>query len=84
MIVAHILAPLIPKGCPMATAPPFTFTLLWSNPILSIVYTAIFAKASLISKRSMWSLLSPVLSKSLLIAASGPRPNNSGATPTTA
>ena len=37
IIVASILAPLQPKGCPIAIAPPLTLTLFQSKLHLSIV-----------------------------------------------
>lgn len=48
-----ILAPLIPIGCPKATAPPLTF--IFSSPISSsfILARAVAENASLTSKKSI-------------------------------
>ena len=45
-----ILAPDIPIGCPMATAPPCTLTLLTSNSIKFKLAKTVVEKASLNSK----------------------------------
>src|SRR4029077_2763180 len=53
-------APLIPSGCPIAIAPPFTFTLLSSRPSSRTTASDCDAKASFSSTRSSSSTPRPV------------------------
>ena len=57
--VAICLAPVQPRGCPKAMAPPFGFTLSAGISSLLTQYAAWLAKASLISNTSMSSILRP-------------------------
>ena len=52
-------APLIPSGCPIAIAPPFTFTFEGSRPSSRMTATLCEAKASFSSTRSMSSTARP-------------------------
>jgi hypothetical protein len=76
-------APVAPRGCPRAIAPPLGFNLAWSRPRTFMQYTAMEAKASLISTMSMSSLVRLNFERSLGIATDGPIPMIRGATPAT-
>lgn len=81
--VTICLAPVAPRGCPKAMAPPLGLTFSASSPNSLIQYTAIEAKASLISKRSISSLLNLNFPSSFGIATDGPIPMILGARPWT-
>ena len=74
MAVVTNLAPLAPKGCPKAIAPPFGFTWAASsgkpNPRSTAKPCA--AKASFNYITSILSRVKPALANTLLVAASGP------------
>merc|ERR1739848_610342 len=80
--VAVHLAPVHPRGCPKAMAPPLTFTLDVSNPSFFTLYVAWLAKASLISNRSMSSVVRPAIFTASGMATAGPMPLMEGSTPT--
>src|SRR5271154_1127307 len=82
-IVQICLAPVAPRGCPRAIAPPIGLTFAWSSPNTFKQYTAIDANASLISKMSMSSFVSWNLLRSFGIATEGPIPMMRGGTPAT-
>mmetsp|Transcript_2204 Transcript_2204/g.5966 ORF Transcript_2204/g.5966 Transcript_2204/m.5966 type:complete len:230 (+) Transcript_2204:2367-3056(+) len=77
-------APLMPSGCPIAMAPPFTFTMSRLSLSLSMQYSACDPKASLISKRSISSTPRPAFSNTAGMATAGPIPITLGSTPATA
>ena len=66
-------APDAPIGWPSATAPPLTLTLSSSMPSTRIEFRVTEAKASLISQRSMSSVLRPAFSSAFFAAAAGVR-----------
>ena len=72
-------APLPPMACPMAMAPPFTFTLSWLKLKSSIAAIATGANASLISHKSIASACRPALSNTFEMALLGAVVNHSGA-----
>mmetsp|Transcript_86937 Transcript_86937/g.106621 ORF Transcript_86937/g.106621 Transcript_86937/m.106621 type:complete len:214 (-) Transcript_86937:37-678(-) len=82
--VTVILAPVIPNGCPIAIAPPFTLTLSIVNPNFLTQYTACDANASFISNKSISLISYPVCFNTFGIANAGPIPITSGGTPDTA
>src|SRR5439155_8929437 len=65
IIVARILAPEAPIGCPSATAPPFTFTRSGSAPSISTELSATDEKASLISTRSTSPIFLPAFASAI-------------------
>ena len=81
-----IRAPLIPRGCPSAIAPPFglTFSLSSGKPNSRVTASACAAKASFNSKRSMFFTERFNLRKSFRIAGIGPMPISLGSTPAVA
>ena len=78
------MAPVAPNGCPIAIAPPLTFTLAGStfSSVIKRITTA--AKASLTSNRSISSMLKPALAKALRAAGAGPVSMMVGSAPTNA
>ena len=66
-------APEAPIGCPIATAPPFTFTRSSSIPSIRTEFSVTDANASLISQRSMSPGCSPAFSSALSAAFAGVR-----------
>mmetsp|Transcript_38828 Transcript_38828/g.86766 ORF Transcript_38828/g.86766 Transcript_38828/m.86766 type:complete len:247 (-) Transcript_38828:508-1248(-) len=76
--------PVMPKGWPIAMAPPFTLSFAGSIPSARWFASATTENASLSSHRSMSSTVRPCLSSSLGTATDGPMPITSGAHPPTA
>ena len=72
--VTRMRAPEAPIGCPMAIAPPFTLTLLVSQPISLLTAQACAANASLISSRSSSAAFQPARCSALVEAGTGPMP----------
>ena len=64
-------APDAPSGCPRAMAPPFTFIFAGSAPSSFNHASGTDANASLTSKRSMSSTVSPAFASSFLVAGIG-------------
>src|SRR6478736_1445998 len=81
--VAVMRAPVMPNGWPNAIAPPDTFSLSWSMPNSRADPSTCTANASLISYRSMSSIVMPALVSALRVASIGPRPMTSGDSPDT-
>jgi len=81
MSVTKTRAPLAPMGCPMATAPPFTFILLGSRLSSRITPKACTEKASLSSYRSTSSFFQPVFSQIFRTALTGAIITHLGSTP---
>jgi hypothetical protein len=81
--VTICLAPVAPSGCPKAMAPPLGFNLASGTLSVSLQYTAIDAKASLISTMSTSSRVMFSLVRSLGMARDGPMPIMRGARPVT-
>src|SRR5262245_16174526 len=77
-------APLIPRGCPSAIAPPLTFTFSGSRPSSRITTRLCEAKASFSSTRSRSETSIPARSSSFRTAGTGPIPITRGSTPATA
>ena len=79
-------APLAPRGCPRAIAPPLGFTWLASSATPSSRSTAraCEAKASFSSMTSIWPTARFVFAKTLREAGAGPMPIMRGATPAAA
>ena len=67
-----IMAPVAPSGWPMAMDPPFTLTFSSGTPISLMNFIGTTAKASLISNRSIWSIVRPALARALRAAGIGP------------
>src|SRR5688572_1005897 len=82
--VSRSRAPLAPSGCPIAMAPPLTFTLSRSRPSSFSQARYCGAKASLISIRSRSANFRLARPSALRIAGAGPMPINVGSTPTVA
>ena len=82
--VAEIRTPLHPSGCPIAIAPPFTFTLFISRPRSRIQASDCEAKASLSSIISRSAIFNPALCNAFFVAGTGPMPITEGSTPATA
>ncbi|WVY96981.1 hypothetical protein V8G54_029132 [Vigna mungo] len=80
--VATHRAPVAPRGCPIAIAPPLTLIFSGSSPSLFRQYTNWEANASFISKRSISSSSRPAALTATGIAAAGPTPMMAGSTPT--
>ena len=68
----------------IAIAPPFTLTLLVSQPISSLTAQACAANASLISSRSRSCGFQPARSSAFLDAGTGPMPMIAGSSATVA
>ena len=66
-----ILAPDAPRGCPIATAPPYKFILSLSNSRIFWFASTTAAYASLISKKSMSLIERLARFNALLIAVEG-------------
>src|SRR6478736_3421103 len=81
--VAVMRAPVMPNGWPSAIAPPDTFSLSWSMPNSRAEPSTCTANASLISYRSMSSIVMSALVSALRVASMGPRPMTSGDSPDT-
>src|SRR2546428_524269 len=75
------LAPEQPRGWPSAIAPPLTFTRLMSGCNSRSHASTTEAKASLISKRSIWSSVSPTFFSARWVAGIGPVSMIVGSTP---
>ena len=71
-------APVMPKGCPRAIAPPCTLSLSASMPRCRADGMTCAANASLISTRSTSSIVMPARAKAWRLASIGPRPMISG------
>ena len=82
--VTTYLDPVLPRGCPIAMAPPLGLSFSFGTPIASIVMVAYEAKASLISKTSISLISKPAFLRAAGIATAGPIPIISGGTPATA
>ena len=82
--VTRMRQPDAPIGWPMAMAPPFTLTLLVSQPISLFTAQAWAAKASLISSRSRSCGFQPARSSALRDALTGPMPICAGSRPVVA
>ena len=82
--VTKIRQPEAPTGCPSAIAPPFTLTFSILKPRSLATAIDCAAKASFASIKSISSMLSPVLSSTFLVDATGPTPMISGSTPPSA
>ena len=82
--VTNTRAPDAPIGCPMAIAPPFTFTFAVSQPRSLFTARACAAKASLASIRSRSSTFQPARCNALRVAGIGPVPITAGSTPAVA
>ena len=76
--MVRILAPVMPKGCPKAMAPPLTFSLASSMFNLRADGITCAAKASLISTKSTSEMLMPARFMACSLAATGPMPMISG------
>ena len=76
--VTTILAPEAPKGCPMDTAPPLTFTLDASKFNNLLLTNPTTENASLSSKASTSSIEHYALSSAIGRATEGAVVNNSG------
>src|SRR3989304_963866 len=74
-------APLMPRGWPSATAPPFTLTLSGSRPSSRMTTIDWLANASLSSIRSMSSTSRSALRTAILVGGVRPEANTPGATP---
>ena len=79
-----IRAPVMPNGWPSAIAPPLMLSLSGSMPSSSRHGSTCAANASLISTRSMSSIVMPAALSTALNAGIGPRPMISGRTAATA
>src|SRR5690554_1225773 len=79
--VTRIRQPEAPIGWPMAMAPPFTLTLLVSQPMSRLTEMAWAAKASLASIRSSSAAVQPARSRQRWLAGIGPVPMMVGSTP---
>ena len=77
-------APDAPIGCPIATAPPLTFTRSSSIPSMRIEFRVTEANASLISHRSMSPGCRPALSSAFSAALAGVRASHSKSSATAA
>ena len=77
--VVKIRAPVAPIGWPSATAPPRTLTFVRSRPQSDAQTMVTAANASLISKRSIWSLVIPSFARVSSMALAGAVVNHSGA-----
>ena len=75
------IAPVAPKGCPKAIAPPNGLTLAGSSCSSCMTATACAANASFNSIQSMASCFKPAKRSAAGIASLGPMPMISGATP---
>ena len=64
-------APVAPRGCPSATAPPWTFTRSWSISSIRDDHSATAAKASLISMRSRSLVASEARFRAIDTASAG-------------
>src|SRR6185437_6879394 len=82
--VARSLAPVQPSGCPSAIAPPFTLTRSGSKSSAAITASAWQPNASFNSITSISFNPTPARFSALGIAATGPMPIISGATPAVA
>jgi len=82
--VTTCLDPVLPRGCPIAMAPPLGFNFSLGIPKASMVIVAYDANASLISKTSISLTSRPAFFKAAGIATAGPIPMISGGTPATA
>ena len=71
-------APVMPKGCPRAMAPPLTLSFSHGMPRCLAEGTTWAANASLISTRSMSSMAMPARDSAWRDASMGPRPMISG------
>ena len=78
------MAPVAPKGCPSAMAPPLTLTLSWGTPSLFIHIKGTTANASLTSNRSMSPISMPAFARALRVAGTGPVSMMIGSSPHTA
>ena len=76
-------APVMPNGWPSAIAPPLTLSLSSSMPRSRADGTTCAANASLISTRSMSSMVMPASFSAFLVASTGPSPMISGDSPET-
>src|SRR5438094_5871835 len=79
--VVRIRAPVHPSGWPRATAPPFTFSLSDEIPSSFATATVAAAYASLCSKRSKSSIVSPVFFRSFRTVGIGASITHSGFVP---
>ena len=79
--VVSTRAPDAPIGWPIAIAPPFTFTLLVSQPMSLLTAQACAANASLASIRSRSCGFQPAFSSARRLAGIGPVPMIAGSTP---
>ena len=75
-------APVEPSGCPSAIAPPLTLTRSMSGLCSRRQAATTGAKASLISNRSMSSIVMPLRSRILRVAGIGPSSIFTGSQPT--
>ena len=79
-----IRTPLAPSGCPIAMAPPFTFTFSISKPSSCIQAILCDAKASFNSIRSRSATVIFARCNAFSVAGTGPMPIIEGSTPLTA